>query len=137
MKALIVDDASTTRFVIKRVLTQRYGCEVDEAVNGVAAMEALAREVYDLVLLDLVMPEMDGLATLQAIRQKPGLANLPVVVMTADRDEAMVRKVIVFGVADYLIKPFNANDIIERLERIVRGIERKAAGAQGVPNAPK
>lgn len=106
-RVLVVDDGEMNRRVLRAALA-RDGHEVLEAADGRKALDLLACESVDVVLLDLVMPEMDGFAALSAIKGTEALAHLPVIVISgSDELDAAVR-CIEMGATDYLPKPFNA-----------------------------
>lgn len=131
---LLVDDDPTTRTIIKRVLLRDYQCSVDEAENGLEALDLLERNTYSMVVLDLGMPVVDGLETLQAIRSTPKLAQLPVVVLTAEADASRVAQVVKLGISDYVTKPFTPPRLSERLARIIEQaatIEAEQSDAAG------
>jgi len=114
-RVLLIDDDEITRIVAREVLTQ-LGLEVTEAHGGAAALELLDREAFDLVLLDLEMPGLDGRATVRAIRSRDALRDLPVIAMTShDRAEAVVD-----GMTDHISKPVNEREVAEVVGRYVR-----------------
>jgi CheY-like chemotaxis protein len=119
VKVLIVDDEQTSRLLLSRVIGRHFKCEVIEASNGQEAIEHLAHQAFDFVLLDLMMPVMDGAQTLELIRQHDALRALPVVVLSAVTEDAIVRKILRLGVSDYLAKPLHPLHIVQRLSRFV------------------
>lgn len=141
MKVLVVDDDRTTRFLLRRALLTEFGCTVTEASDGVEALEALAAARYQLVILDVQMPIMDGLETLRALRDAPDFRLLPVVMLTAERSEAIVQQIVALGVLDYMTKPLVPERIVQRLRRVVRWLqteqdlspERSSLDAHGLP----
>jgi adenylate cyclase len=105
-QVLVVDDSEMNRDMLSRRL-ERQGHRVGCAENGRKALEMLAEKEFDLVLLDIIMPEMDGYQTLAAIKNNPKLRHLPVIMLSAlDEIESVVRG-IEMGAEDYLPKPFN------------------------------
>ncbi len=134
MKALIVDDEPTARLLLSRILQREFGCDVAEATNGIEALDRLAREPVDFVVIDVMMPLMDGLETLEAIRATPALKHLPVMVLSAVRDEAQVRRLVALGVSAYLTKPLRALDATERFRRFLANL---GTGAPDQPQAPR
>jgi threonine synthase len=82
-RVVVVDDTSEARRLIRRILQSQGDFEIFEATNGREALELIAREVPDLVILDLMMPEVDGFAVLDSLRSQPETANIPVIVATA------------------------------------------------------
>lgn len=106
-RVLVVDDGDMNRRLLRAAL-EREGHAVEEASNGREALSLLAGRSFDVVLLDLVMPEMDGFETLAAIKADESLRHLPVIVISGvDELDAVVR-CIEMGATDYLPKPFNA-----------------------------
>ena len=107
--ALIADDSRVNRLVLARLLGS-LGLTVIETENGVEALAALRAERYrpiDVVLLDIVMPEMDGYETLAAIKADDALRHLPVIVVSSVEELESVVRCIEMGATDYLTKPFN------------------------------
>lgn len=103
---IIVDDNEDIRSVLSGQV-RRQGHWVSEATNGRHALELLQKEPFDLMLLDIMMPQMDGYAVLQHLKTDPLLRHLPVVVISAVDDLESVVKCIELGADDYLFKPFN------------------------------
>jgi len=82
-RVAVVDDTAEARRLIRRILQSQGDFEIYEATNGREAIELVSRELPDLVILDLMMPEVDGFAVLDELRSKPETANIPVIVATA------------------------------------------------------
>lgn len=119
MKLLIVDDQPNVRLLLARILRTLGPHEVAEAANGLEALEHLSRQTVDAVILDLMMPVMDGVETLQAIRRSSALHHLPVIVLSAVRDEGRVRQLVRLGISAYLAKPLRPLDVAERLAELL------------------
>lgn len=117
MRVLVCDDERGTRLVLKRVLTRELGWIVLECENGAQALDSLKAQNIDLLLLDVNMPVLDGVGTVKAIREAPGLANLPVVMLTHDRDRDTFLRLRSLGIDDYIIKPPSATTIVAKLKR--------------------
>jgi DNA-binding response OmpR family regulator len=122
MKVLLVDDEPTSRRMLHRILVKQFGCEVVEATNGAEALDRLGKDDFWFVLLDLVMPVLNGVETLEAIRESETLASLPVIVLSAVTEEAAVRRVLELGVGDYLAKPLYPVQITNRLQRFAASL---------------
>ena len=106
-KILVVDDNEANRDMLSRRLrSRRYSVELAE--NGNIALEKLAKESFDLVLLDVMMPEMDGYQTLTHIKADKRLKNIPVIMISAQTELDSVVRCIEIGAEDYLPKPFNS-----------------------------
>jgi signal transduction histidine kinase/ActR/RegA family two-component response regulator len=118
-KVLIVDDDLRNAFAITSIL-ELYGLTVVHAANGRAGIETLqAADDIDIVLMDVMMPELDGYATAAAIRDIPGFADLPVIAVTAramrgDRDKSLTA-----GASDYVTKPVDTEELLTCMERWV------------------
>jgi two-component system chemotaxis response regulator CheY len=119
VNVLIVDDDAMARFILRQVLQRHFGAVVTEVLNGLEALVAAEAGCFDLIILDLRMPVMDGLTVLQTIRATPKHARTPVVILTADRKEENVYRSINLGVSDYLTKPFRGKEIAERLGQVM------------------
>jgi adenylate cyclase len=113
---LLVDDEEANRFLLTRRLKQD-GYHVTPAENGSQALKLMGMERFDLVLLDMYMPEMDGLAALDAIRSNDAWSNIPVVMITADNDPESISHCLSRGAADYLIKPVNPLELKQRVRQ--------------------
>jgi CheY-like chemotaxis protein len=119
VNALVVDDDAMARLILRQVLQRHVGAEVTEVPNGLEALVVLEARAFDLIILDLHMPVMDGLTVLQTIRASARHARTPVVMVTADRKEETVYRSINLGVSDYLTKPFRGKEIAERLSQVM------------------
>jgi PAS domain S-box-containing protein len=116
---LVVDDDAVSRHVLCQTLTDA-GLSNVACESGKEAMTYLAEHVPQVVLLDLVMPEPDGYAILHHIRQTPGLAEVPVVVLTALESDDEIERVFASGADDYVHKPFRPAELIARLRGQMR-----------------
>jgi two-component system chemotaxis response regulator CheY len=105
-RALVVDDQPNIRRVVRVYLETVHKCEVIEAGNGVEAIKQLLAAPVDLIITDLVMPEMTGLELVGYVRRHDSFRTIPIVMLTSQGDETDRRKAITLGVSDYLIKPF-------------------------------
>jgi CheY-like chemotaxis protein len=111
---LVVDDDEDLRLLVRRALT-RGGYGVREAEDGKQALEMIAQQRPDLVLLDLVMPPPDGVAVLTALRSNEATRDLPVIVLTAKGDEESARQCFDLGTVDFLNKPFTPPQLDTRV----------------------
>jgi two-component system, chemotaxis family, chemotaxis protein CheY len=116
MHALIVDDSTTMRMILKAHL-KKLGFEVTEAINGRDALVRLkAMVTADLVMVDWNMPEMDGLDFVRAVRTEPAYAALPMMMVTTNTDRAHVQQALEAGANEYIMTPFTADMIREKLD---------------------
>lgn len=116
-KILLVDDAAFMRKVIKDTLSKSGYSELFEAVDGADAVEKFEEIQPDLVIMDITMPNMDGLEALKAIRGKHGNAN--VVMCSAMGQESMVIEAVRSGAKDFIVKPFKADRVLKTVASIV------------------
>ena len=117
MKLLVVDDDNSLREQIRQVLTaQRY--IVDTATNGEEALDKLFDTHFDAIILDIMMPEMNGLTVLEESR-KAGI-DVPVLILTAKGDVSDRVKGLDLGADDYLAKPFSLDELLARLRALLR-----------------
>ena len=116
-KILLVDDAAFMRKVVKDTLSKNGYTDLYEAVDGADAVEKYTEISPDLVIMDITMPNMDGLEALKAIRAKNGSAN--VVMCSAMGQEAMVIEAIQSGAKDFIVKPFKPERILKTVTSIV------------------
>jgi len=117
-KILVIEDEAPIRANLTRVLTME-GYQVIAAENGRAGIELAARERPDLVLCDLVMPELDGYGVLSALRSDPATAAVPLVILSASADKAERAVGLQRGAAEYLTKPFVLKELLEVVVRCV------------------
>ena len=118
IKILIVDDFSTMRRIVKNILKQIGYTDIDEAEDGNGALVKLRQDKYDLVVSDWNMPNMSGLDLLKAIRADNGLNGIPVLMVTAEAKKENVVEAIKAGVNNYVVKPFTADVLKEKIEKI-------------------
>jgi len=124
---LVVDDDADTRAALARTLASE-GCRVAEAADGRAALEALEPATPDLILLDLVMPGMDGFEFLDALRAEPRFAGVPVIVVTAADLTADDRRRLEGGVEQILEKTAHDRDaLLDEVRERVRAVIRTPA----------
>jgi CheY-like chemotaxis protein/HPt (histidine-containing phosphotransfer) domain-containing protein len=114
-KILLVEDNEMNRIVAETILNQ-YGAAISEAVNGVEAVEAIRHNKYDIVLMDIQMPVMDGLEATRIIRNELR-SNIPVIALTANAVKGEMEKCIQAGMNDYLSKPFEEEDLIRLIAK--------------------
>ncbi|RME12190.1 MAG: response regulator [Ardenticatenia bacterium] len=120
-RILVVEDTDDLR-ALMRMRLERRGHEVLEARNGAEALRLLATEPVDLVLLDIMMPEVNGFEVLETIKNDVSLRHIPVVVLSALNDTDSIVKCIRMGADDYLVKPFKSVFLYARIDNL---LERK------------
>ena len=117
---VVAEDDEALAIVIQGKLA-RSGYRVHVERDGAAAWTAIREERPDLVVLDWMMPELDGLTLLVMIRDNPNTKDIPVIMLTAMAQPEDVRNAISSGANDYLIKPFKPQDLADRVAKLVKG----------------
>jgi CheY-like chemotaxis protein len=116
-KALMVEDDHNSRFALT-VLLERVGLTVIAATNGAAALQTLKHSAgIDIVLMDIMMPIMDGYETMTAIRKLPDGKDLPIIAVTAKVSDGERQRCLAAGASDYIPKPVNAAELLEAISR--------------------
>lgn len=118
MRVLAVDDNCISLSVIEQELKDDY--EVIPINSGMRALQYLSREKPDLILLDIQMELVDGIETLREIREREECKDIPVIMLTSMKDKNMVVESAKLGVEGYVIKPFNKQDLHERVDRVLK-----------------
>ena len=126
MKFLVVDDFSTMRRIIKNLLNDLGYANVTEADDGQTALPILQAGGIDFLVTDWNMPGMPGLDLLKAVRSDPKLAKLPVLMLTAEAKREQIVEAAQAGVSGYVIKPFTAVTLKEKIDKI---LEQRANAA--------
>lgn len=121
---LVVDDFSTTRRVVKNILKQLGYDSIEEADDGAQAYSKLQNGQYDFVISDWNMPNMDGLELLKKIRSDERLKAMPVLMVTAEAEREKVILAIQAGVSNYIMKPFTADMVKEKLDKIFEKLNK-------------
>ena len=97
-----------------------YGYDVDIAEDGIEGLKKLADKSFDIILLDVMMPNMDGWDTLKAIRKNPKTEHIPVIMITAVSEDQKVVSGLKIGADDYIVKPFILPNLLARIEAVLR-----------------
>lgn len=119
MKFLVVDDFSTMRRIIKNLLNDLGYANVAEADDGVTALPMLQSSNYDFLITDWNMPGMPGLDLLKAVRADARLSKMPVLMLTAEAKREQIIEAAQAGVNGYVIKPFTAVTLKEKIDKIL------------------
>jgi DNA-binding response OmpR family regulator len=129
----LIDDESTLRDVVRRYL-ELDGFQVVEAETGLQALAILPDHPVDLVILDIMLPEMDGIGVMRAIRNAPEFqgkyAELPVIMLTSRGDEMDRIMGFELGVDDYVVKPFSPRELVARVKAVLRRAGAEDAGEE-------
>jgi len=116
MKILIVDDSTINNMLLQDIL-EAEGYEVYSALNGKEALQVLETHSPGMILLDLMMPEINGFDLLKKLREEK--LNIPVIVISAYNSEDYIKKAMELGALDYMLKPVKGMELIKRIEHCV------------------
>ncbi len=120
LRFLVVDDFSTMRRIVKNLLQELGYANVQEADDGNTALPMLKNGNFDFVITDWNMPQMPGLELLKAVRADEKLKHLPVLMVTAEAKREQIVEAAQAGVSGYVIKPFTAQTLSEKLNKILQ-----------------
>ncbi|RLB90942.1 MAG: response regulator [Deltaproteobacteria bacterium] len=119
MKILLIDDFATMRKVIKNLLKQTGYNNISEAEDGLEALKTLKSEKVDFIISDWNMPNMTGFELLKAVRAESAIKGLPFLMVTAEGLQENVVAAVKAGVSNYIVKPFTAEVLNEKIEKII------------------
>ena len=111
---LIVEDDARLNRMVKYALMAK-GCKVETAMNGIDALEVLKESIPDAIVLDLMMPEMDGFELSERLQKDSQYKDIPIIIMSALEEDNNKDKLKSMGPRDYIEKPFNVKDFAERV----------------------
>ncbi len=129
LKFLVVDDFATMRRIIRNLLKELGFNNVDEAEDGVNALQKLRNDHFDFVVSDWNMPNMTGIDLLRNIRADENLKGLPVLMVTAEAKKENIIAAAQAGASGYVVKPFTAATLDEKLKKIFQTMNREGAPA--------
>ena len=138
LRILVAEDNPVNQLVVRKILEKR-GHQVTIADNGKIALDALAREVFDIVLMDIEMPEMNGIETTLAIRRKEQISghHQPIMALTAHAMKEDSERFLAAGMDDYLSKPIEPNDLLYKIDCLVSKVPRSSAATKVKSNGPQ
>jgi len=117
-KILIVEDNPDLNKVLELLLKSPY--ETILAVNGKQAVDIATAQLPDLILMDIIMPEMDGLEATRLIRQNPKTRSIPIIAVTATNSAKIRGECLQSGCNDYIAKPFTIKELVSRIEKLLK-----------------
>jgi two-component system chemotaxis response regulator CheY len=118
MKILLVDDSTTMRRIQKNTLEKLGHTDIAEAGDGLEAISKLQGGGFELVLMDWNMPNMTGIDALKKIKADPALKAVPVIMVTSESEKSRILEAIQSGAANYLVKPFQADTLAEKIAAV-------------------
>jgi two-component system alkaline phosphatase synthesis response regulator PhoP len=122
-KILIVEDEKDIQDLLQHYL-KREGYEVQAAGDGDLGLRKIAKEGFDLIILDLMLPQVDGMEICRVLRSQPRTANLPIIMLTAKAEETDRIIGLEMGADDYITKPFSPREVVARVKAIFRRLEK-------------
>jgi two-component system chemotaxis response regulator CheY len=123
MKILVVDDFSTMRRIVRNLLKQLGYENIEEAEDGQQALTKLKSEKFHFIISDWNMPNMTGIELLKKVRADGDLKNLPFLMVTAESEKEKVIEAIKSGVNNYIVKPFTAEILKEKMDKILEKVQ--------------
>ncbi|HHO58720.1 MAG TPA: chemotaxis protein CheY [Thiotrichales bacterium] len=126
MRILVVDDFSTMRRIVKNLLNELGFTNIAEADDGNTALPILEKGGIDFLVTDWNMPGMPGIDLLKAVRANAELANLPVLMVTAEAKREQIMEAAQAGVNGYVVKPFTADTLKEKVDKVFERLEGAA-----------
>jgi two-component system chemotaxis response regulator CheY len=120
LRFLVVDDFSTMRRIVRGLLKEMGCLHIEEAEDGVNALQVLRNSRIDFVVSDINMPNMDGFELLNQIKQDPALSHIPVLMVTAEARKEDIVRAAQTGAAGYIVKPFTKATLEEKVTKIVQ-----------------
>ena len=127
-RILLADDNADMRDYVRRLLSQQY--EVEAVSDGLAALSAVRQQIPDLILTDVMMPNLDGFGLLRSLRSDPQTREVPIILLSARAGEESRIEGLAAGADDYLIKPFSARELLARVEATLKLAQLRREAAQ-------
>jgi DNA-binding response OmpR family regulator len=130
IKVLVVDDEENARYILNLKLSMKKNFSVEEAENGKVALEKVVKNKPDIIILDVMMPEMDGYETCKKLKENPETDDIPIIFLTAKTKTTDIIQGIRVGVDDYIMKPYEFDDLLARMNKLLdssKTIKRRIA----------
>jgi len=118
IRILVVDDAPMIRRILKNLLKEMGFTNIEEAEDGMVALQKLRQQKFDFVITDWNMPNLTGIELVQEIRKDPNLKHLPVMMVTAEAKKENIILALKSGVNNYIVKPFTPENVKSKIEAI-------------------
>jgi two-component system chemotaxis response regulator CheY len=123
MKVLVVEDSSSMRAYLTTILesgSESYDLEIVEAASGFEALKTLPHHKFDAILTDINMPDINGLELVSFLKNHPVYKTIPIMVISTESTDEDRRRAAALGAEEYLVKPFETSDLIEKLRRLLK-----------------
>ena len=122
MKILVVEDSSSMRAYLTTIIeggTESYDLEIVEASSGFEALKSLPHHKFDAILTDINMPDINGLELVSFLKNHPTYRTIPIMVISTEGAEADRKRASALGAEEYLVKPFQSGELVDKLRRIL------------------
>ncbi|HEY8711930.1 MAG TPA: response regulator [Thermoanaerobaculia bacterium] len=122
MKILVVEDSSSMRAYLTTIIeggTESYDLEIVEASSGFEALKSLPHHKFDAILTDINMPDINGLELVSFLKNHPTYRTIPIMVISTESTEADRKRASALGAEEYLVKPFQSVELVDKLRRIL------------------
>lgn len=126
MKILLAEDDPSVQAIAVMSLTRVGGHQVQTVANGEEVLEAVAKDKFDLILLDVMMPTMDGFETCKRLKSNPATKDIPVIFLTAKAQVYEIQHGISVGALGYILKPFDPMTLHKQVEEVITGHAKAA-----------
>jgi two-component system, chemotaxis family, chemotaxis protein CheY len=123
MKILVVEDSTSMRAYLTTIIeggTESYDLEIVEASSGFEALKSLPHHKFDAILTDINMPDINGLELVSFLKNHPTYRAIPIMVISTESSEADRKRAAALGAEEYLVKPFQSGELVDKLRRILR-----------------
>src|SRR5512142_1794877 len=123
MKILVVEDSSSMRAFLTTIIeggTESYDLDIVEASSGFEALKALPHHKFDAILTDINMPDINGLELVSFLKNHPVYRSIPIMVISTESTEEDRKRAVDLGAEEYLVKPFESSELVEKLRRILK-----------------
>jgi two-component system chemotaxis response regulator CheY len=123
MKILVVEDSPSMRAYLTTIIeagTESYDLDIVEAGSGFEALKTLPHHKFDAILTDINMPDINGLELVSFLKNHPVYKTIPIMVISTESTDADLKRASALGAEEYLVKPFQAADLIDKLRRLLR-----------------
>jgi two-component system chemotaxis response regulator CheY len=123
MKILVVEDSSSMRNYLTTIIeggTESYELDIVEAASGFEALKTLPHHKFDAILTDINMPDINGLELVSFLKNHPTYRAIPIMVISTEGSEEDRRRAAALGAEEYLVKPFESADLVEKLRRLLK-----------------
>ena len=123
MKVLVVEDSSSMRAYLTAIIeggSEAYDLEIVEAASGFEALKTLPHHKFDAILTDINMPDINGLELVSFLKNHPVYRSIPIMVISTEGSEEDRRRGAALGAEEYLVKPFDSSELVEKLRRLLK-----------------